>query len=322
MKTLLFTGGGGVATMELYRWLSDRYVVHFADANPDKKPPELPADRWHVIPYAFNPNGLGNLAFVPSVAELCRTLQVDLLIPGVDEELRALSRPFTPGRPELPCPVLLPDFDFICTHLDKLRSMKTLADRGIPVPRTRRLRPHKGARDWPPFPCILKPREGRGSRDVAVVQSVEDGEACVQRSALTPCDFLVQERLVGQEYTVTVVADQRKRLRAVVPVRVVLKRSVTLRGETHADAAVIELCRQIHIAQPFAGVVNVQCIKSLDGTVKPFEINPRVSTTSVLAIAAGVDWIQLASETAEYAEPGWLVPFTQFHVDRTQGAAA
>lgn len=301
VKTLLFTGGGGAGTEALARLLADRYVVHFADADPCAKPPSVAPDRWHVIPSARAEHGLTNTAFVPALRHLCESLGVDVLIPGVDEELRPIA------MQAWPCAVLLPDGDFVFAHLDKLNSMRRLAARGIAVPETHRLRPRKGERFWPPCPCVVKPREGRGSRHVAIVESQYDGEIHVVLSKVPPEDYITQELLVGQEYTVTMVADAWRNLRAIVPVRVEHKRGITLRAVTDADPAVMEACRRIHQADPAAGVVNIQVIKAEDGTVKPFEINPRISTTACLAMASGVDIIELVGGQDE---PKGLVAFT------------
>lgn len=286
---VLFTGGGGVASESLAALLP-QHDVHFADANPDTRPDWLPAERWHVIPTASTPG------FYLTLEQLCRKAGIALLVPGVDEELLGLAMARTMG---FPCRVLLPHESFVGLHLDKLRSMRTLAQAGILVPRTDRLL----SADWRAFPVVVKPREGRGSRHIAIVHTEEELQAHVLLSRLGRPSFLVQELLVGQEYTVTMVADQRGTLRAVVPVRVAEKRGITIRGTTEADQDVIDACQKIHAVQPVSGIYNVQCIKAADGTVQPFEINPRISTTTCVAMAAGVDVLGLA-----LAEDG-LAPF-------------
>ena len=69
---LLFTGGGGAASEALHRLLSDRYYVHFADADPDAKPETVPQQRWHAIPFANHPS------FVTALSALCRSIDVDV----------------------------------------------------------------------------------------------------------------------------------------------------------------------------------------------------------------------------------------------------
>ena len=272
---ILFTGGGGAATHPTLNELCRVHDVHFTDADPDSQPWWLPRERWHVTPRGDAPDYAGFMV------ALCHAGNVDLLVPGVDEELLPIAR----ARESFPCKVLLPSAEFIERHQDKYASMQYLSCVGVVVPRTDLF---VGTM---PMPCIVKPRRGRGSRDVVVRRSADAARSSV---AFASSESVVQELLVGQEYTVTCVADQQMNLRAVVPVKVGLKRGVTLRAETDHDETVTALCVAIHKADPFSGVVNVQCIKAADGTVKPFEINPRLSTTTCLAMAAGVDVLGLA----------------------------
>jgi len=294
---LLFTGGGGAGAEALERLLRDLYEVHFADADNDAKPYLIPLSNWHQIPFA------SALTFIEELDHLCRNLAVDVLIPGVDEELLPIAQ----ARNSMKCEVLLPSTAFVRTHLDKLTSNSLLHSHGLPVPKTESLPERRNV----PFPCIVKPRQGRGSRGVAIVHSRRDLEAHVFLSRRRPEDFIVQELLQGQEYTVMMAADRTGRLRAVVPVRVGIKRGITLRAETDADAAVIAACAAIHASDPTPGCYNIQLVKTKAGEVKPFEINPRISTTTCLALAAGVNFVDIFfgdKERENYGESG-LLPF-------------
>lgn len=240
MTRLLVTGGGGAGAPLLWRFWGQIYEVYFADCDPLACPPEIPFQRFHQIPRAGEPH------FPEALAELCRKLEIDLLIPAVDEEL-----PIMPLLRREGIDVLLPDEWYVHIMLDKLASMRELEKRGIPVPRT----------------VIAKPRQGRGSRDV----------------------YVEQERLGGQEYTVQMVADRNGNLRAIVPVRVDVKRGVTIRGTSTPQFGVMVACGAIHEALPFVGCVNVQGILTEERGFIPFEINPRISTTTGLALAGGID---------------------------------
>jgi carbamoyl-phosphate synthase large subunit len=273
----LFTGGGGAGSEALARLLARDYEVHFADADPEARAPSIERDCWHVIPFA------ADTGFVGGVRALCERLAVDVLVPGVDEELLPLAR----ARESFGCHVLLPSASFIETHLDKLASAHTLAAGGIPVPRTESVA--NASRVAPP--CIVKPRRGRGSRGVAVVRTSEELSAQHVLSRIPADELVLQELMTGQEFTVMMAADLDGRLRAVVPVRVAIKRGITLRAATAHDAAVIGACEAIHAMRPVAGLYNIQLIRTDDGGAMPFEINPRISTTACLALAAGVDFI-------------------------------
>jgi carbamoyl-phosphate synthase large subunit len=217
------------------------------------------------------------------MADICRRHEIDLLIPSVDEELVVLAR----GVGELlPTRLMLPRLDYVTTMLDKLSMIEALKARNIRVPKSMTL-----AEDFSgiPFPCIAKPRSGRGSRGVRTLPSA--AEAMVQKSiAGTEADkTLLQAKIEGDEYTVQMLADQNGRLSAVVPVRVGVKRGITIRAETENEPQVILACRLIHEGFPTSGCYNIQLIRTSSGDVLPFEINPRISTTLCLTVAAGID---------------------------------
>lgn len=281
MIKVLFTGGGGAGSEALFRLLGQHHVLHFGDADVSAIDPSIPEDRRHQLPWASDPD------FVVKMREICARLDIDLLVPGVDEELLTLARrvgEFGSTR------LLLPDEGYVATMLDKLHMVQALAAKRIPVPLSQTLADDlQGIR----FPCVSKPRSGRGSRDVRVLETKRD--AISLKSSLGPLSekMLIQEKIEGVEYTVQMVADSRGCLHAVVPVKVGVKRGITLRAETEADSRVMSACSAIHQAIPTGGCYNIQLMLSPEGQVLPFEINPRVSTTLCLVAAAGVDPISV-----------------------------
>jgi carbamoyl-phosphate synthase large subunit len=278
-KRVLFTGGGGAGTEALSRFLGERYEVHFADADIEAIPYPVPLNRWHRIPLA------SDAAFLDGLQLVCREIGVDLLIPSVDEELVSIAN----FRKSLECEVLLPPADFISTHLDKFSSNVFLHTHDLPAPLTERLLERRKIS----FPCIAKPVHGRGSRGVAVIRSEDELRAHVMLSRSSPSDFIIQELLQGDEFTVMMAANKTGRLCAVVPVRVGVKRGITLRAVTDSDEKVITACKKIHAANPVPGCYNIQLVKTGTGDIKPFEINPRISTTACLGVAAGIDFIDI-----------------------------
>ncbi len=275
---LLFTGGGGAGSEALARYLCGRYEVFFADADVAAKPCWIASERWLQIP-----SGQA-VGYVDALSELTRNYKIDLLIPSVDEELLPIAKSLS----NFTCQVLLPPLHFVQRHLDKFSSNKFFHKARLPAPKS--IPAKKGRIE---FPCIIKPIRGRGSRNVATVHSEDELQAQVTISRQPLEDFLVQELLLGDEYTVMMAADASGKLRAVVPVFVERKRGITLRAVTLHDHDVIEACRLIHEADPVCGCYNIQLIKTSDGYVKPFEINPRISTTTCLGLAAGVDFVEI-----------------------------
>jgi carbamoyl-phosphate synthase large subunit len=272
---VLCTGGGGAGAEALQRLWSDRYDVHVADADESAIAPVIPEHRRHRIPMAGE-------AWAGAVSALCRRLSIDVLVPGVDEELPLVPAVVAATPALVP---LLPQPAFVLLMKDKLASMRALLASGIDVPVTRTI----SEVDQIGFPCLVKPRDGRGSRGVQVLNSTEEARAYELLSRRPADGLLAQELLQGQEWTVYVSANRNAVLRCVVPVRVAVKRGITVRAETALHPGIVAYCRSIHERFPTSGPYNVQLMEASDGRLAAFEINPRVSTTLCLAVAAGAD---------------------------------
>jgi carbamoyl-phosphate synthase large subunit len=89
------------------------------------------------------------------------------------------------------------------------------------------------------------------------------------------------------------VCDEKKKLAAIVPVKVRLKKGITILAETDYNPYVIEACLKIHNTIPARGCYNIQLILTKNKKVFPFEINPRISTTFCMTIASGIDPIMI-----------------------------
>lgn len=285
MKTVLFTGGGGAGNEAIDRLYAGRYRCLFADADPAAIAPSIPSDRRFTLPRA----DAGD--FAEATAALCRAEGVDLVLLGVDEEL-----PHAPAiRVASPNTAVIPaDPAFTARALDKAATAWTLAEAGLPAPRTL-----LGDRaEKADYPCIVKPRSGRGSRGVAILEAPAQVAAYLALNRLEPDQIVLQELMRGREYTVQMAADAAGALGAVAAVAVGVKRGVTLRAETADAPGVVAACRAVHEAFPAAGCYNIQGIETAEGRFVPFEINPRISTTFCLGVAAGLDPIAVYFEGA------------------------
>ncbi|MEL7465963.1 MAG: ATP-grasp domain-containing protein [Pseudomonadota bacterium] len=274
MARLLFTGGGGAGNEALHRHLEGAHETHFADADLDAIDPLVPADRRHAIPFAADP------AFADELLALCRRLDVDILVPGVDEELPALA-PLRDGAPR----IMVPPAAFVGDMLDKFTFAKRLHAAGLDAPETRLLSDWSGMA----FPLIAKPRSGRGSRGVMRIENAAQVEAYLAFQSAPADAFVAQELVEGDEYTVCVHADEEGALRHVVPVRVGVKKGITIAATAIRSDPIFAYAEAFQAALKPKGVYNIQCMLTSEGRVAPFEVNPRVSTTFCLALQAGFD---------------------------------
>ena len=289
---ILFTGGGGAGSEAIYRLLKDKYIVYFSDANIDNIHPSIPNDRKHLIPLAEDSR------FVEKVVHLCVKLSIDLIVPTVDEELYMLSELKTFN-------VMSPDPLYINTMLDKLHSSIALLEAGLDAPETILFEDFK-VDNWLYFPCIAKPRSGRGSRNVHILDSMHQVKAYLSLTKLNGREAVLQKKIIGQEYTVLMAADSNKRLHAIVPVKVKCKRGITIDAVTEYNDYIKRSCMSIHRAFPTHGCYNIQLILTEDGKVFTFEINPRISTTFCMGIMAGIDPIEIYINKKQ---PDSLLPF-------------
>ncbi|PPR11149.1 MAG: hypothetical protein CFH41_01250 [Alphaproteobacteria bacterium MarineAlpha11_Bin1] len=277
---LMFTGGGGAGNEAIYRQWRDRYDMTFADADSSAIDPLIPEDRRCEIPLANAPG------YSEALGVLCCEHKIDLLIPGVDEELPHMPA-VADAAPETD--ILVPENTFVAQSMDKLESAHALQRLGVAAPITATM---AEVEDFT-FPCFAKPRQGRGSRGVRVLENREEAEAYRVLSGFPARDILLQELLQGQEFTVMMAADRTGNLHAIVPVEVDIKRGITIRARVVMNKDVLAGCRAIHDVLKPSGCYNIQLMLMDGRRAMPFEINPRVSTTFCLGIAAGIDPVNI-----------------------------
>ena len=153
---------------------------------------------------------------------------------------------------------------------------------GIPVPPTA-LRAKAGRL---PGPWIVKPRFGRGSRDVYAVYSRAQMCAVLDRVS----DPIFQTRISGREFTVDVLIDRHGTVAGAVPRwRIETKAGISTKGSTFDDPDVIDTATAAATCLGLEGAVNVQGFVDGDGRVWIIEVNPRVSGGLSLTQAAGAD---------------------------------
>ncbi|WP_276302479.1 ATP-grasp domain-containing protein [Halorussus lipolyticus] len=298
MATVLVTGVGGVggtATVQSLQRHSDHEVVG-VDMDPDADGRYL-VDRWTTVPAAEDAD------WPDAMAEAVAGFDADAVIVLVDEELAELAR----LRQKLDgVPVVAPDQRTIDRSLDKYVLAEWLADQGLATPETELVSELDGLSSAP-FPAVVKPRRGRGSRGVERVDSASELDDYLTASDRLTDELVVQHRLDGTEYTTSVVATRDDRLLSVVPKEAIEKDGCTVRGVSRFEPRVISSCRRVHDALSPGGPVNVQQILDAEGRPRTIEINPRFSSTACLTVAAGVNELDLLVRDAlgeSVATPG------------------
>jgi carbamoyl-phosphate synthase large subunit len=151
-----------------------------------------------------------------------------------------------------------------------------------------------------PPPWIVKPRFGRGSRDVLAVDDLADLKFALHRVP----EPIVQHRVIGREFTVDALCGRDGELLAAVPRwRLETRGGISTRGETFEHEDLRALVGEVLRAVGLSGPANVQGFIGDDGSMSVVEVNPRFSGGLPLSLAAGADLVGQYLRIAEGLEP-------------------
>ncbi len=275
MTRVLVTGAGGAAGVAVIRALAATgHTVVAVDADGGAAGLRL-ASVGAVIPKVTEDE------FGPALLHRVDEHRPQVLITTVAEEIGALhdlAEPLTARG--VAC--WLPPRDAAAVCLDKWKFARTLTDAGIPTPGT-----GLGDASAVPGPWVVKPRFGRGSRDVYLVDDPQELQWACRR---TP-EPIVQTRITGREFTADALIDHDGTVAGCVPRwRVETKAGISTRGETFASAAVDAVVARTVAAVPITGPLNLQGFVDHDQATV-VEVNPRFSGGLPLSLAAGADLV-------------------------------
>ncbi|WP_116449479.1 ATP-grasp domain-containing protein [Blastococcus litoris] len=273
---VLVTGAGGPAGIAVIRRLvALGHRVVAADADGSAAGAYLAA-RSVTLPRGDHPR------FVDAVLGAAAAFGVDALVSTVAEELPALAV----GAHRLAdagVGTWLPDPAAVELCCDKAAFARRMAWAGIPHPTTTTT--VTGLPEVP-GPWVVKPRTGRGSRGVQLL----DDPAAVEAALFADPDLIAQTRLGGREFTADALVDRSGDVLTVVPRwRTETRAGISVKGETFESEPVTELVRAALDAVGLTGPANVQGFVGDDGAVTVVEINPRFSGGLPLTLAAGAD---------------------------------
>jgi len=153
----------------------------------------------------------------------------------------------------------------------------------------------------PPYPVLVKAREGFGSRHIYRAENREQLEFFLR---YTPVPSIVQACLPGEEFSIDVFCDFEGRcLNAIPRTMIQSKGGESIKGMTIKDPELIDVGRRVAEALPIWGPANVQCFRQADGTYPVTDVNPRFGGAFPLPLAAGSRYPELALALARGERP-------------------
>ena len=239
---------------------------------------------------------IDDAAYVPTLAELVRENEVDLVVPLTELDHAVLAR----RRDELGAVLLLPDADVIERTEDKYLAHVLFDGLGIATP------PTWLPDDMPaeaPFPLLVKARRGFGSRHI---YRARDRRELNFFLGYTTVDSMVQACCGGEEFSIDVFCDLEGRcLNAIPRTMIESKGGESIKGMTIKDWELIDHGRRVAEALRLIGPATIQCFKEPDGSLPVTDVNPRFGGAFPLPTAAGSRYpeLALAIATGERPEP-------------------
>ena len=220
--------------------------------------------------------------YLADLREIVRAQHVDLLVPTVDLDLKALARQ-RKHLAEEGCHVLVSSPRVVEICQDKRRTHDFLTKQGIDTPDTVPIE-HQLKTHVLPYPCYVKPWNGYASKFNSVAQTRQDLALLAQKVP----DAICQAFVTGDEFTCDVYVDMANQVRCVVP-----RQRLEVRSGEVSKARVVMAPDVIAVATQVVqqlkagpGVITVQLIRTHGSQLKVIEINPRFGGGVPLSIKA------------------------------------
>ena len=264
MKTVMITGVGGPAGMNVASLLLQQgYRV----VGLDMQPVDMEGIEFQRVPAAID------AGFMEALYGLAQKYQPALIIPSVTEELPILASGW---RWQVEYPLLLSQAEGIGIANDKYLTSQVLIRHGVRVPRfalPSHVKSIQDVEDRIGWPCISKPRVGRGGRGVAIREK-EDFQVVSRLGD----DHILQEFADGTDYAPNVYISRAGKPAAVVLEKTELKegrignaRSVRRVQEADVEALAIAAAEALGLHGP----VDVDIRRRQDGQPVVLEVNAR-----------------------------------------------
>lgn len=281
INVLILSAGRRVELVNCFKAARDRLGIEGKVIAADCS--ELAPALYFADGYSIVPRISEGFYYVDSIIKICNEEQIDLIVPTIDTELLLLSENKLFIETNTQAKLLISDDRVIQICRDKINTQKFMESYGFKVPRliTKEDLENKNYS----FPLFIKPLDGSSSINAYKVLNEEQLQAYLTLIE----NPMIQECMVGEEFTIDVFLDFDSNIITAVPRRRLAMRSGEIaKGRIVRDEAVVrDVERLMHALKPI-GQITVQCMKTERG-IEYIEINPRFGGGAPMSIAAGAD---------------------------------
>ena len=218
--------------------------------------------------------------YIDALVEICKSDNIDLLIPTIDTDLLILSRNVDKFK-KIGTRVLISAPDKISICRDKNKTGEFFESCGLKAPKTYNDYHKYDDR----FPCFIKPKDGSSSINAFKVEDASELEVYAHQVD----DYIIQPFVSGREYTIDIFCDFDGNPVFITPrERLQVRAGEVLKTQIHMDPVMIEESRKLIAGFKPCGPMTVQLIQDeVTGDNYYIEINPRYGGGAPLSMKAG-----------------------------------
>jgi len=297
---VLVTGIGGGVGQSIIKGLklanqrlNENYTIIGADADP------LAAGLYRVDKSFIIPKA-NDSAFIPKIIEICRTENINAIIPGTDPEVAELAKNKQKIEKETQAKVICSSSKAVNIGFDKWETYNFLNNNNFLTPKTSISSNVDELLQMLQFPIVVKPRTGSASVGLFICTNKEELTHALSQLK----DPLCQEYVYGKdwdqnsknkrylsrqtdEYSTEIFVDNNRQVINSITNWRTMKKGIPSKAIIDDFPEINEAAKKIVQAMPeVLGPVNLQCRLTSKGPVF-FEINTRFSGSTAVRCAAG-----------------------------------
>lgn len=244
---------------------------------------DLNAPAMHFVDKAIQLPKITDKNYIDEIIKISKQEKIDLIIPTIDTELLILAQNRDRIEKETNVKINLSDLEFIEICRDKYKTQEFFEKNGFGVPKL--ITKQMIAENNYTFPLFIKPLNGSSSINTFKINTQKELEF-FKDYVPNP---LIQECLIGDEFTVDVFCDFENNPITIVPRKRLATRSGEIsKGLISKDREIIEDIKKLVKVFKVKGHITIQCMKTKNG-IKYIEINPRFGGGAPMSIMAGAD---------------------------------
>lgn len=226
--------------------------------------------------------------FIDEIISLCTRKGIQVVIPGSTWEAKIIAENKIKFEKNDVIP-LVNNIETINIGDDKWRTYEHLRKLDIGTPDTFNSITNALKNEKTVFPIIVKPRQGRGSQNIFLVENHKELQTICDYFDLKNMPYIIQEYINGKddEYTVGVISDKNSKVIQSIVMQRFLMGGATGFAKVEKPGFINDFCEEIAVKVNSTGPINIQLRLNSNNQPLVFEINPRFSGSAPMRALAG-----------------------------------